>query len=206
MRCKSRVITTGCKQPLQPFRQADVAVRDGGGGENREPVDQHDDHRDIEHQHRQPVEPPWRADTRSDDGAPRSSHRHRDRSDAARETAIGTAPRAGSDAWRIAARSSSRKPATKLNHGSAIGQEGKATPKVASSCGRKVSGGAKVKAARTILRSQMPILPSRRRSAGNSRRRRGRQNSHKPTASKLPRRTTRVSGASSRLLVRHHAG
>ena len=48
----------------------------------------------------------------------------------------------------------------------------------------------------------MPILPSRRRSAGNSRRRRGRQNSHSPTASKLPRRTARVSGASSRLLVR----
>jgi hypothetical protein len=33
---------------------------------------------------------------------------------------------------------------------------------VASSCGRNVSGGAKVKLARTIFSSQMPIFPSRR--------------------------------------------
>ena len=51
----------------------------------------------------------------------------------------------------------------------------------------------------------MPILPSRRRSAGNSRLRRGRQNSHSATASKLPTSTRRVNGTSSRFLVPHHA-
>ena len=38
----------------------------------------------------------------------------------------------------------------------------------------------------------MPTLPSRRRSAGNSRCRLGRRNSHKATASKLPKITAGV--------------
>ena len=48
------------------------------------------------------------------------------------------------------------------------------------------------------LRSQMPRLPNRRRSAGNSRRRRGRQNSQKAQAKRLPRITMRARRTSSR--------
>jgi len=70
-------------------------------------------------------------------------------------------------------------------------------PSAALSCGRKVSVGAKTKAARTRLRIQIPILPNRRRSAGNSRRRRGRHNSHRETPSRLPRSTIAVSDTSS---------
>jgi len=70
-------------------------------------------------------------------------------------------------------------------------------PSAASSCGRKVSVGAKTKAARTRLRIQIPRLPSRRRSAGNSRRRRGQQNSYRPMMGRLPTITTKVSSASS---------
>ena len=77
-------------------------------------------------------------------------------------------------------------------------------PNIASSCKRKVCGGEKVKLARTILRSQMPKLASRRRNAGNSRSRRGRQSSHRATVSKLPKSTTKPSCASSRVLVLHH--
>jgi len=66
-------------------------------------------------------------------------------------------------------------------------------PSAAWSCGRKVSVGAKTKAARTRLRIQIPRLPNRRRSAGNSRCRRGRQNSQAPTRIRLPISTTRAS-------------
>src|SRR5262249_52406537 len=92
----------------------------------------------------------------------------------------------------------------KLAHWPAIGQAGKATPSVASSSGRKVSGGAKVKLARTRLSSQKPILPSRRRSAGNSRRRRGRQNSQSATATRLATITMRAKRASSRVPLLYH--
>jgi hypothetical protein len=65
-------------------------------------------------------------------------------------------------------------------------------PSSALSCSRKVSVGAKTKAARTRLRIQIPRLPSRRRSEGNSRCRRGRPNSQTATASRLPRITARI--------------
>src|SRR5262249_40316553 len=42
------------------------------------------------------------------------------------------------------------------------------------------------------LTSQKPILPIRRRRAGNSRRRRGRQNSQSATANRLPNTTSKV--------------
>ena len=51
----------------------------------------------------------------------------------------------------------------------------------------------------------MPRLPRRRRSAENSRRRRDWQNSHKPTASKLPMIKMRTKRASSRVLGLHQA-
>lgn len=51
----------------------------------------------------------------------------------------------------------------------------------------------------------MPKFPNRRRSAGNSRRRRGRQSSHKPTASRLQNSTTKVRGTSPHILTFHHA-
>jgi hypothetical protein len=63
-------------------------------------------------------------------------------------------------------------------------------PSAASSCGRKVLVGAKTKAARIRLRIQIPRLPSRRRRAGNSRCRRGLQNSQAPTRIRLPISTT----------------
>src|SRR6516164_2733759 len=98
-------------------------------------------------------------------------------------------------------KSSSRKPATKLNDRSAIGQEGKTTPNVDRSSKRNACGGEKMKTARSIPRSQIPKLPSRLRNAGYFLVARGRQNSQKATTSKLPTNTTRVRGASWRLLM-----
>ena len=66
-------------------------------------------------------------------------------------------------------------------------------PSACSSCGRKTSVGAKTKAARTRLRIQIPRLLSRRRRAGNSRCRRGQQNSQAPTRIRLAISTTMAS-------------
>src|SRR5262249_50638367 len=52
--------------------------------------------------------------------------------------------------------------------------------------------GSKIKAARSRLTAQKPIFANRRLNAGNSRCRRGRQNSQAATTSKLPKTTIKV--------------
>jgi len=54
------------------------------------------------------------------------------------------------------------------------------------SSARNVAGEPRANAAIATLKSQIPILPSRRREAGNFRCLRGRTNSASPTISKLP--------------------
>ena len=41
---------------LQPLGQSDVAVLDGGHGENRKAVGQHDNRRNIQHEHSEPID------------------------------------------------------------------------------------------------------------------------------------------------------
>jgi hypothetical protein len=71
-------------------------------------------------------------------------------------------------------------------------------PESPSKCGRKEAACGKKKAARRRLRTQKPIFPTRRRSTGNSRRRRDPQNSHAATIIKLPKMTASVRNASCR--------
>jgi len=75
---------------------------------------------------------------------------------------------------------------TKLSTGSAIGQEGSGAPDMTCSSARNVAGEPKANAAIATLKSQIPMLPSRRREAGDFRCLRGRTNSASPTISKLP--------------------
>ena len=71
-------------------------------------------------------------------------------------------------------------------------------PERASKCGRTEAAWGKKQAARRRLRTQKPIFPTRRRSAGNSRRRRDPQNSHAAMIIKLPRMTASARKASCR--------
>src|SRR6516165_9432895 len=85
-----------------------------------------------------------------------------------------------------------QKTAKKLSPTLAIGQDGKLTPATASNSGRNRAGGANMKLTRTRFRIQNPRLPKRRLRAGNSRLRRGPQNSHAATTSRLPETTIQV--------------
>ena len=98
MRCMSTVTRTGCKPPLHPLRQANVAVLDGRDGEYCEPVSQHDGGGMPSKITASQIDRRSQEDARSDAGAPKSSRRHPDPSGAARESATKTAPRACSDA------------------------------------------------------------------------------------------------------------